>query len=111
MATPRMRRLAKTTQAQIGRYLDDRGHAKMREGAELTAGLSNVYLRVVWDTSLRPRPWTDVLAARMRWCRRGGGVRSPRRSCGGSWTPTDGNGGVAAAGATPGSIEYGLYEG
>ncbi|MCZ4510414.1 hypothetical protein O3Q52_19920 [Streptomyces sp. ActVer] len=54
---------AKSTQAQIGRYLDDRGHAKMREAAELTAGLSNVYLRVVWDTTLRPRPWTDVIQA------------------------------------------------
>ncbi|MET8113802.1 hypothetical protein [Streptomyces prasinus] len=52
---------AKSTQAQIGRYLDDRGHAKMREAAEMAAGLSNVYLRAVWDTSLRPRPWTDVL--------------------------------------------------
>lgn len=55
--------LAKSTQAQIGRYLDDRGHAKMREAAELTAGLSNVYLRVVWDVSLRPRPWLDVIPA------------------------------------------------
>lgn len=54
---------AKTTQAQIGRYLDDRGHAKFREAAELTAGLSNVYLRVVWDVSLRPRPWLDVIPA------------------------------------------------
>ncbi|WP_251059865.1 hypothetical protein [Streptomyces sp. ISL-112] len=54
---------AKTTQAQIGRYLDDRGHAKLREAAELTAGLSNVYLRVVWDVSLRPRPWLDVIPA------------------------------------------------
>jgi hypothetical protein len=45
---------AKTTQAQIGRYLDDRGHAKLREASELTAGLSNVYLRVVWDTDAAP---------------------------------------------------------
>lgn len=52
---------AKTTQAQIGRYLDDRGHAKLREASEMAAGLSNVYLRVVWDTTLRPRPWLDVL--------------------------------------------------
>ncbi|MFE9850331.1 hypothetical protein ACFYPN_16175 [Streptomyces sp. NPDC005576] len=53
--------MAKTTQAQIGRYLDDRGHAKLREAAELAAGLSNVYVRVVWDRALRPRPWLDVL--------------------------------------------------
>lgn len=52
---------ARTTQAQIGRYLDDRGHAKLREASELAAGLSNVFVRVVWDLSLRPRPWLDVL--------------------------------------------------
>lgn len=57
------RATAVSTTAQIGRYLDDRGHAKMREASELTAGLSNCYLRVVWDTSLRPRPWTDVIPA------------------------------------------------
>ncbi|MEU0160213.1 hypothetical protein ABZ154_15565 [Streptomyces sp. NPDC006261] len=55
--------LAKTTQAQIGRYLDDRGHAKFREAAELAAGLSNVFVRVVWDVELRPRPWLDVIPA------------------------------------------------
>jgi hypothetical protein len=53
---------AASTQAQIGRYLDDRGHAKLREAAELAAGLSNVFVRVVWDRTLRPRPWLDVLA-------------------------------------------------
>lgn len=52
---------ARSTTAQIGRYLDDRGHATFREAAELASGLSNVFLRVVWDTSLRPRPWLDVL--------------------------------------------------
>jgi A118 family predicted phage portal protein len=49
------------TTDQIKRYLDDRGHATMREGAEQAAALSGVYVRVVWDTELRPRPWMDVL--------------------------------------------------
>jgi len=52
---------AVATTDQIKRYLDDRGHASMREGAEQAAALSGVYVRVVWDTSLRPRPWLDVL--------------------------------------------------
>lgn len=49
------------TTDQIKRYLDDRGHASMREGAEIAAALSGVYVRVVWDLSLRPRPWMDIL--------------------------------------------------
>lgn len=53
--------LAKSTTDQIKRYLDDRGHATMREGSEQAAALSGVYVRVVWDTMLRPRPWWDVL--------------------------------------------------
>ncbi|WP_432077820.1 hypothetical protein [Streptomyces sp. YPW6] len=103
---------AATTQAQIGRYLDDRGHAKMREAAELTAGLSNVYLRAVWDTSLRPRPWSDVIPAtavvpEWRW-----GVLAAATV----WRelePLDDGGGVwrLLEYHTPGAIEYGVYRG
>jgi hypothetical protein len=103
---------AKSTQAQLGRYLDDRGHAKMREAAELTAGLSNSYLRVVWDTSLRPRPWTDVIAPEAvvptwRWGELAEAI---------VWrelTPLDDDGKVwrLLEHHTPGTIEYGLYEG
>lgn len=106
------RTTAKTTQAQIGRYLDDRGHAKLREAAEMTAGLSNTYLRVVWDTSLRPRPWSDVLAAEAvvpewRW-----GILAaatvwrelePLTDAGEVWRLLEYH--------TPGTIEYGLYKG
>lgn len=52
----------KATTAQLKRYLDDRGHATWREGSETAAARSGVYVRVVWDTKLRPRPWLDVLA-------------------------------------------------
>ncbi|MGW0577753.1 hypothetical protein ACWD25_17665, partial [Streptomyces sp. NPDC002920] len=103
---------AKTTQAQIGRYLDDRGHAKMREASELTAGLSNVYLRVVWDTALRPRPWTDVIAAEAvvptwRWGELAEAIvwreLAPLTDQSKVWRLLEFH--------QPGSIEYGLYEG
>ncbi|MFE4420431.1 hypothetical protein [Streptomyces sp. NPDC056817] len=103
---------ARSTTAQIGRYLDDRGHAKLREAAEQTAGLSNVYLRVVWDTTLRPRPWSDVVAAEAvvpewRW-----GVLAaatvwqelaPVKDAGEVWRLLEYH--------TPGTIEYGVYKG
>ncbi|MER5815435.1 hypothetical protein [Streptomyces californicus] len=106
------RATAASTQAQIGRYLDDRGHAKMREAAELSAGLSNVYLRAVWDTSLRPRPWSDVIQANAvvpewRW-----GMLAAATV----WRelePLDDGGGVwrLLEYHTPGLIEYGVYRG
>lgn len=103
---------AETTQAQIGRYLDDRGHAKMREASELTAGLSNVYLRVVWDTTLRPRPWTDVIAPEAivptwRWGALAEAIvwreLAPLTDANKIWRLLEFH--------TPGTIEYGLYEG
>jgi hypothetical protein len=101
-----------TTQAQIGRYLDDRGHAKLREAAELTAGLSNSYLRVVWDTSLRPRPWTDVISPEAvvptwRWGALAEAIvwreLGPLDDGGEVWRLLEHH--------TPGAIEYGLYVG
>lgn len=103
---------AKATQAQIGRYLDDRGHAKMREASELTAGLSNVYLRVVWDTTLRPRPWTDVIAPEAvvptwRWGALAEAIvwreLAPLKDQSKVWRLLEFH--------EPGAIEYGLYEG
>lgn len=103
---------AKTTQAQIGRYLDDRGHAKMREAAEITAGLSNVYLRAVWDTTLRPRPWTDVLPASAvvptwRWGALAEAIvwreLAPVKDTSEVWRLLELH--------VPGSIQYGLYKG
>ncbi|MFJ9101306.1 hypothetical protein ACIRJM_22895 [Streptomyces sp. NPDC102405] len=103
---------AKTTQAQIGRYLDDRGHAKLREGAELTAGLSNVYLRVVWDRTLRPRPWLDVLQPEAvvptwRWGALAEAIvwreLAPLDDGKGVWRLLEYH--------VPGTIEYGVYSG
>lgn len=102
----------KSTQAQIGRYLDDRGHAKLREAAELTAGLSNVYLRVVWDVELRPRPWTDVIQPEAvvptwRWGELAEAIvwseLAPLQDESKVWRLLEHH--------TPGTIEYGLYEG
>ncbi|WP_237532540.1 hypothetical protein [Streptomyces sp. SID8352] len=104
--------LAKSTTAQIRRYLDDRGHAKMREASEMAAGLSNVYLRVVWDTKLRPRPWTDVIAAEAvvptwRWGELAEAIvwreLAPLTNESKVWRLLEFH--------TPGAIEYGLYEG
>ncbi|MBL3664519.1 phage portal protein [Streptomyces sp. M2CJ-2] len=103
---------ATSTQAQIGRYLDDRGHAKMREAAELAAGLSNVYLRVVWDKTLRPRPWTDVLQPESvvptwRWGALAEAIvwreLAPLVDGGEVWRLLEHH--------TPGTIQYGLYKG
>ncbi|WP_432008722.1 hypothetical protein [Streptomyces bacillaris] len=103
---------AVSTQAQIGRYLDDRGHAKMREAAELAAGLSNVYLRVVWDVELRPRPWLDVIPAtgvvpEWRWGMLAAATvwreLEPLTEGGDVWRLLEYH--------TPGSIEYGVYRG
>ncbi|MFI1525502.1 hypothetical protein [Streptomyces griseus] len=104
--------MAETTQAQIGRYLDDRGHAKFREAAELAAGLSNVYLRVVWDVELRPRPWLDVIPAtgvvpEWRWGMLAAATvwreLEPLAEGGDVWRLLEYH--------TPGSIEYGVYRG
>ncbi|MFI9598923.1 hypothetical protein ACIHCX_03410 [Streptomyces sp. NPDC052043] len=104
--------LAKSTTDQIKRYLDDRGHAKMREASEMTAGLSNVYLRVVWDRALRPRPWTDVIAAEAvvptwRWGELAEAIvwreLLPLKDENKVWRLLEFH--------TPGAIEYGLYEG
>ncbi|MFD8771439.1 phage portal protein [Streptomyces sp. NPDC059916] len=103
---------ALTTQAQIGRYLDDRGHAKMREGAELTSGLSNVYLRVVWDTTLRPRPWLDVIQPdavipEWRWGTLAAATvwreLAPLKDASEVWRLLEYH--------VPGAIEYGVYKG
>ncbi|MFD8839848.1 hypothetical protein [Streptomyces griseofuscus] len=100
------------TQDQIKRYLDDRGHATLREGAEQAAGLSGVYVRVVWDTSLRPRPWMDVLSPdavvpEWRWGMLAAATvwrqLEPLYGSSEVWRLLERH--------EPGSIEYGLYKG
>lgn len=102
----------KATTDQIKRYLDDRGHSTMREGAEQAAALSGVYVRVVWDLELRPRPWLDVLGPdavipEWRWGMLAAATvwRELEPVNGGSevWRLLERH--------EPGSIEYGLYRG
>lgn len=101
-----------TTTDQIKHYLDDRGHATLREGAEIGAGLGGRYLRVVWDRTMRPRPWLDVIhpdAAVPEW--RWGELAavtlwrelSPQDNATWVWRLLERH--------EPGTIEYGLYRG
>ncbi|MFJ8727782.1 hypothetical protein [Streptomyces sp. NPDC093269] len=104
--------MARSTTAQIKRYLDDRGHATMREGTEQASALSGVYVRVVWDTKLRPRPWWDVLSPdavvpEWKW-----GILTAATV----WTELEPVGGGREVWRLlerhePGSIEYGVYKG
>jgi hypothetical protein len=100
------------TTDQIHRYLDDRGHATLREGAETAAALSGVYVRVVWDLSLRPRPWMDVLGPdavvpEWRWGMLAAATvwrqLEPLHDGSEVWRLLERH--------EPGSIEYGLYRG
>lgn len=100
------------TQDQIKRYLDDCGHSTLREAAEMAAALSGVYVRVVWDTSLRPRPWMDVLAPdavvpEWRWGMLAAATvwreLEPLHGSSEVWRLLERH--------EPGSIEYGLYKG
>jgi hypothetical protein len=100
------------TQDQIHRYLDDRGHSTLREGAETAAALSGVYVRVVWDVTLRPRPWMDVLGPdavvpEWRWGQLAAATvwreLEPLHGSSEVWRLLERH--------EPGSIAYGLYKG
>ncbi|MFF9003654.1 hypothetical protein ACF1GW_38815 [Streptomyces achromogenes] len=100
------------TTDQIKRYLDDRGHATMRQAAEIAAALGGVYVRVVWDLEVQPRPWLDVVypdAVIPEW-------RWGRLSAATIWRelpPLHGESEVwrLLERHEPGSISYGLYKG
>ncbi|QGZ53358.1 hypothetical protein GPZ77_34575 (plasmid) [Streptomyces sp. QHH-9511] len=100
------------TTDQIKRYLDDRGHATLREGSETASALTGAYVRVVWDKALRPRPWLDILepdAVVPEW-------KWNILSAATVWRelePLNGGGEVwrLLERHEPGSIEYGLYKG
>ncbi|WP_086564922.1 hypothetical protein [Streptomyces africanus] len=100
------------TQDQIKRYLDDYGHSTLREGAEMAAALSGVYVRVVWDVALRPRPWMDVLSPdavvpEWRWGMLAAATvwreLDPVHGSGEVWRLLERH--------EPGTIEYGLFRG
>lgn len=45
------------TQARLDELVDDGAHAALLGAAETASAKSGTYLRIVWDRSLRPRPW------------------------------------------------------
>ncbi|BAL85474.1 putative phage minor capsid protein [Actinoplanes missouriensis 431] len=47
----------KDTQARLDELIDDGAHAEFLAAAEVAAAKSGTYLRIVWDKTLRPRPW------------------------------------------------------
>lgn len=51
---------SKATSDRVDEYLEDGLWTSIREAAEVQAGLGGVYLRAVWDTDLRPRPWLQA---------------------------------------------------
>lgn len=54
---------ANPTQDRLDELLDDGTHATLLEAAELAAAHGGVFLRVVWDVSLRSRPWISAVHA------------------------------------------------
>lgn len=54
---------ANPTQERLDELLDDGAHATLLESAELASAHGGVYLRVVWDRSLRDRPWLSAVHA------------------------------------------------
>ncbi|MEE4419529.1 hypothetical protein [Streptomyces bugieae] len=100
------------TTDQLHRYLDDKGHAKLREAAEIGAALGGVYLRAVWDREVRPRPWLDVIypdAAVPEW-------RWGELSAVTLWRELEQQHNATQVWRLlerhePGTIEYGLYRG
>lgn len=62
------------TQARLDELVDDGMIATLLEGAEVASALGGVYLRVVWDKSVRDRPWItavhpDAAVPTWRWGR------------------------------------------
>ncbi len=58
------------TQKRLDELVDDGAHATLLAATETGAAKGGVYLRVVWDKSIRPRPWlsrVDATAAVPEW--------------------------------------------
>lgn len=51
------------TQARLDELVDDGAHATFLAAAETGAAKSGAYLRIVWDSTLRPRPWISRVDA------------------------------------------------
>ena len=60
------------TVEQLEAYVEDGLWTSMREASEIGAAMGGVYLRVVWDDQIRPRPWLvaaapDTVVPEWRW--------------------------------------------
>lgn len=51
------------TQARLDELVDDGAHATLLAAAETGSAKSGTYLRIVWDRSVRPRPWISRVDA------------------------------------------------
>ena len=49
------------TQERLDKLVDDGAHAAWLEAAELCAALGGVYLRIVWDVSVKDKPWITAI--------------------------------------------------
>jgi A118 family predicted phage portal protein len=54
---------AEPTQQRLDQLLDDGAQATLLEAAELAAAHGGVYLRTMWDTTLRDQPWLSAVHA------------------------------------------------
>lgn len=52
---------ANPTQARLDELVDDGTHATLLEAAEICAAIGGVYLRIVWDPAVKPRPWITAV--------------------------------------------------
>lgn len=50
-------------QKRLDKLIDDSVHVALLEAGEVGAGLGGVYLRIVWDPSVRDRPWLTAVHA------------------------------------------------
>ncbi|WP_441251187.1 phage portal protein [Kitasatospora sp. McL0602] len=60
---PKLIATDRAVQARLDELVSGGLRATLLEGAEVGAALGGTYLRVVWDTELRPRPWITTVHA------------------------------------------------
>lgn len=60
---PRLIASDTAVQARLDELVQGGLRATLLEGAEVGAALGGTYLRVVWDTDVRPRPWITTVRA------------------------------------------------
>lgn len=60
---PVLRASDKPTQDRLDKISDEGMHASLQTAAEVAAALGGVYMRPVYDTTIRDRPWLDAVHA------------------------------------------------